>query len=368
MPQQNGRGAGRPRERGIRSINSNLIGNLEGEGRHKPPVEYNEKWLVSGAIGSRLWNKSAIGHQIQEGTLLMPEEVLFCHWHRHLPLPNHDWLNNILCIDPFLLHRAAAMNTIREPGDLLVLSESSELECNSESWGLRWNRGEHPTRSLPSAEIRWVNNSSDINWELLHEWAKSVQGNGRMAEILVVDGEFDVTAYRLKIINPEGNLKRPSALKIEEYEQMHLGWEKRIKSGEGYWIPIDPNEMPLPQLGVPQASGIWLAEIEQAWLKSKRHPQELDEIAQIYGYLLEKGLWPRPGFKYGCRWRVYSGELSSQHAPWLIVPKCEAPQNWNEACLAARLAAGVNKSWLCAMKIEEDICFIELSRWSPGKT
>ena len=75
----------------------------------------------------------------------------------------------------------------------------------------------------------------------------------------------------------------------------------------------------------------------------------------------------RPGFKYGCRWRVYSNEISSQHAPWLIVPNSESPKNWNEVCLAARLAAGVNKSWLCAIKINEKISFIELCRWSPGK-
>ena len=368
MSQQHERGSGRPRERGIRSLNPELIGDVEGEGRHNPPIKHEDKWLVLGGIGSRLWNKSAIGTQIEEGTLLMPEEVLFCHWHRHLPLPDNNWLNDILSNDHFLLHRAAAMNTIREPGDLLVLADSSELECDTDSWGLRWNRGEHPTRNPPSAEIRWVINSSEINWEKLYEWAKSVQKNSRMAEILVVDGEFDVTAYRLKTTNPEGNLKRPSTLKKADYQGMHLGWEQRIKSGEGYWIPINPNSMPLPQLGVPQASGVWLAEIEQKWLKSKIFPEELDEIAQIYGYLLEKGLWPRPGFKYGCRWRVYSGELSSQHAPWLIVPNCEAPKDWNEACLAARLAAGVNKSWLCAMRIDNEICFIELSRWSPGKS
>ena len=95
--------------------------------------------------------------------------------------------------------------------------------------------------------------------------------------------------------------------------------------------------------------------------------KNLSEIPEIFGELLERGLWPRPGFKYGCRWRVYSNEISSQHAPWLIVPNSESPENWNEACLAARLAAGVNKSWLCAIKINEKISFIELCRWSPGK-
>ncbi len=367
MSQPSGRGGGRPRERGIRDINPELIGNNENDKRHESPTKFGNKWLVSGSIASRLWNKSAIGQPTEEGTVLSPEEVLFCHWHRHLPLPNHNWLNDVLSEDVTLLHRSAALNTIREPGDVLVLTEISDLEHHAKSWGLRWNRGEHPSRNPPTAEIQWVSNSSQINWYDLFEWAKDVNQANRLAEILVVDGEFDVTAYRLNIVDPKGDLKTPSELTKNDFEILARGWQQRVASGEGFWIPITHKEMPIPQLGVPQASGTWLAEIEQKWLKFQFDSGDKDEITHIFGNLLEKGLWPRPGFKYGCRWRVYSGELSSQHAPWLIVPNCEAPTNWNEACLAARLSAGVNKSWLCAMKFNSKINFLELCRWSPGK-
>jgi len=367
MPQQSPKGNTKPRERGIRGINFDLIGLKEGEGRHAPPTQLNDKWLVSGGIGSRLWNKSAIGKTIEEGTILMPEEVLFCHWHRHLPLPNSEWLGNLLSKDPYLLHRAAAMNTIREPGDLLVLTSATKLKFEEQSWALRWNRGEHPSRDLPSSELRWVMNSSETNWIELFNWANKVEQKGRFAEVLVVDGEFDVTAYRLKISEPKGNLPKPSEVSNNDFKIIKNGWDMRIKSGNGFWIPITHNIMPLPQLGVPQASGIWLAEIEENWLESKLKSQKMGEIELIYDTLLEKGLWPRPGFKYGCRWRVYSEDISSQHAPWLIVPMSESPKDWNEACLVARLAAGVNKSWLCSIEIKNKICFIELSRWSPGK-
>ena len=47
--------------------------------------------------------------------------------------------------------------------------------------------------------------------------------------------------------------------------------------------------MPLPQLGVPQASGIWLAEIEKIWLDSKLETKNLSEIPEIFGELLERG-------------------------------------------------------------------------------
>lgn len=368
MPKKNSKANTKPRQRGIRGINLNLIGTKKGDGRHSAPIEKSGKWLVSGSIGSRLWNKSAIGIPSENGCLLTPEEVLFCHWHRHLPLPEIEWLNNILMEDEFILHRAAVMNTIREPGDLLVISNESRFQINPQSWGLRWNRGEHPTRDMPTSEVKWVTNSSNINWNDLFEWVKNVEKIGRFAEILVVDDEFDVTAYRLRISTPEGNQKKPSELIDLDYKILEDGWNRKIKSGEGYWIPVESKIMPLPQLGIPQASGIWLAEIERNWLENKFKSQKRGEVDLIFNHLLEKGLWPRPGFKYGCRWRVYSENIGSQHAPWLIVPHSEAPKNWNEACLVARLAAGVNKSWLCALTMDQKIHFIELERWSPGKS
>ena len=75
--------------------------------------------------------------------MLTPEEVLFCHWYRHLPIPNKNWLEDVLKVDELLLHRASAINRIREPGDILVLVENSNLNYSPESWALRWNRGEH---------------------------------------------------------------------------------------------------------------------------------------------------------------------------------------------------------------------------------
>ncbi|RAH15043.1 MAG: hypothetical protein CMB56_003800 [Methanobacteriota archaeon] len=367
MPKQGSNSNTKPRERGIRSINQNLIGSKKGDGRHSPPVKYGDKWLVSGSLGSRLWNKSAIGLTIEEGCLLTPEEVLFCHWHRHLPLPEMDWLKNILIDDKFILHRAAVMNTIREPGDLIIISNNDKFQFHPESWGLRWNRGDHPARNGPISEVKWVINSSEINWEELFRWTIAVEESGRCSEVLVVDEEFDVTAYRLKISHPLGKLKKPSELKDYDFEILKDGFEKMIESGEGYWLPINHKVMPLPQLGIPQASGIWLAEIDRRWLEKRFKSITSTQIDLIYENLLERGLWARPGFKYGCRWRVYSEDITTQHAPWLIVPDSEAPKNWNQACLAARLAAGVNKSWICALIVDGEVSFIQLERWSPGK-
>ena len=100
--------------------------------------------------------------------------------------------------------------------------------------------------------------------------------------------------------------------------------------------------------------GIWLTEIEGRIVSRIINPTmpnptgQLGRMVELLADLLSKGVAIRSGFKYGTRWRAYAGAVGGEHAPWLIVPVEEAPTNWGEACLSARLAANVNKLWLCA--------------------
>jgi len=86
--------------------------------------------------------------------------------------------------------------------------------------------------------------------------------------------------------------------------------------------------------------------------------------------LLSRGLHPRPGFKYGTRWRCYDEPLGQNHAPFLVVHPDEGPADWEGACLASRLASGVNKTWVHPMLAKESLMYISItrppadSRWS----
>lgn len=298
--------------------------------------------------------------------MLNSEEVLFCHWNRHLPLPDVDWIESILQTDSEVLHRAAALTTLREPGDVLMIVGVDDEHPGT--WGLRWNRGQHPSRDEPSAEVRWVQSESPLDWRDLLVWTDAVASEGRCAEVLVVDGEFDVTAYRLNIADLQGASRKPSELTAADLGSLQSAWRQRTASGEGNWLPLVAQDSPLPQIGVPQASGVWLNAIESEWLEARLQREGIESpVTELYDELLERGLWPRPGFKYGCRWRIYSADVGAQHAPWLLVPLDEAPVDWNQACLSARLAAGVNKSWICAIEQDIGFGFLEMHRWSPGK-
>ena len=86
--------------------------------------------------------------------------------------------------------------------------------------------------------------------------------------------------------------------------------------------------------------------------------------------LLNRGLHPRPGFKYGTRWRCYDEPLGQNHAPLLVIHPNEGPTDWEGACLASRLASGVNKTWVHPMMTGGDLMYISItrppadSRWS----
>mgnify|MGYP003325727680 CR=1 FL=1 len=87
-----------------------------------------------------------------------------------------------------------------------------------------------------------------------------------------------------------------------------------------------------------------------------------DNGARVLIDLLGRGLNPKSGFKYGTKWRCYEGEIGMGHAPWLIVHPDKIPNDWNEACLASRLASGVNKKWLMPIIIGSKIEYLSISR------
>jgi len=102
----------------------------------------------------------------------------------------------------------------------------------------------------------------------------------------------------------------------------------------------------LPSIGVEHFSGRTLGLMEHTMLSGER-PVDIDR-ASLQRWLIEQGLMLRPGFKYGSLWRAYERPIGEEHAPWLIQPVELAPSTWDGVCLAARLAEGVHKTWLCA--------------------
>ena len=121
----------------------------------------------------------------------------------------------------------------------------------------------------------------------------------------------------------------------------------------------------MSSIGVEHLSGINLRSEEIEWLNSRLCKNTDND--ELFSHLADSGCILRPGFKYGCRWRVYDDDVSNSHAPWLLEPYNEAPESWEKLCLAVRLAEGVHKKWVCGFHNNDKWEFLNIKRWLPGK-
>ena len=284
------------------------------------PVEMEDGWFLPAPLSNRLYQKSALGKPVDGGIILTNEEVMFCHWHRHVPIDS-DWVENQLREEPNFAHKAVAYDVIRSAGEKVVPIDGK--------W-LRWSRESHPNKGEAVAEVRWARAKDDLEIDDLMNWVEYVSTSGMRAEFAIVDDEMDVTMYRMELIDPRGNL-----------------------------TPATNEDYPL--LGVKHLSRIFLRDDELDWINGEENP-----VTDLFGELNSRGLLMRPGFKYGCRWRVYSTKVEEDHAPYLMQMEQESPKNWEGVCLSVRLAEGVNKGWVIAVN-RGGWKFLMIRRHLPGR-
>ncbi len=322
-----------------------------------PCRSVNEEWLLSGPAAQRLFDKSAIGKPMPQNELLLqPSEMLFCARHRHLELIE-GWLESELLENPEILHETAALEAMRVPGEKVVLVKnvvdiSPDTITSEGTWAIRWNRSSKVNIDSPTAEVIWVRDFEPINWTTLHQWASEVSALGRIAEVLIVDDEMGVTTYRVSPANPLGTLNPIDESEINALEKDLLG-----RKSDGALIP-STTEVP-EQIGTPLPEGTWIDDDEVRIIEGTH---EEDRSISLLIDVLSRKLLPRPGFKYGTKWRLYEESVGEEHAPWLLQPEWLAPSDWAQACLAARLANGVHKTWLCGFLKDDKWCYIALLR------
>ena len=330
------------------------------QSRLPPPVVGEGAYVALGGTANRLWERGCFGRPVRDGVRLTVAEVLNAHRLRGLPLPDDGWLAAMLQTHPDLLFETEVLDALRFPGEKVVLAENlgaaNAVLLDARSYALRWSREDQPKESEPAAEIRWFRASDAIDWAALADWTHNVEVGGRIPELLIVDDEHGVVTYRCAHHAPEGDLGDPfRELENEARRTLAHAWADAPETAGGHWMDLRRGDWPVAGIGIDLADGIWVSEIESRIVSrivnpTMPGPEGGDAVLfEILCDLLVRGLAIRPGFKFGTRWRVYAGHVGADHAPWLVVPPVEAPTDWGEACLSARLAAGVNKHWLCAL-------------------
>ena len=312
----------------------------------------NGLWHFKEKSADRLWHKSAIGKPAQGGGLYMNTvELLFCVNHRNIVFPIANLILEELEENQNFLVQYVAMEAVRIPGNKVILNIdqwSSDYDFEENSWAMRWPSNLHPRESDPVSELQIFNSNDPIIPEELYSWCEGVEHKGLIPEIIVVDEEGSAVTYRISIEDPRGELGKYSGIDID------TGSLYEISSG-GYFIPsLDIEESRVSE-------GLLGGGITDSAFRSLIEGDE-DTRAVVLLDLLNRGLNPKSGFKYGTKWRCYEGNVGESHAPWLVADPENIPSDWNEACLASRLASGVNKTWLMPIFTRGHIDYMSISR------
>lgn len=349
-----------PRVRSTRPIGEPRTANAPPGQALEAPVHRAGFWFVSEPLSQRLHQKSALGQPTEGGILLTPEEVMFCHWYRHVPLPDGpDWFEDQLVADDEVAKRTIALDVLRNGGERVVPAAHLTERFPSlpeKTWAVRWERHESWSSHHGFSQIRLQRTNDTLDWKELSEWVRSVLAMEHVAELCVIDEEFDTTVYHLSMANPNGNQLLFSQLTSDKQNDLVEACMNAVHVEGGYFVN-HPGEWPLPSVGLQHFSGRYLRGEEYRQFVGTSQPED-----DLYAALVNAGLLLRPGFKYGCRWRAYEEGIEVAHAPWLVQPESEAPQTWEEVCLAVRLAEGVNKRWICAQRSTNGYSFLNIKR------
>lgn len=358
----------KPRVRTTRPIGPEVVRELSNKKPFQRPSFDGENWTLQPPLATRLFEKSAIGRRNNDGSIsLTSAEVLYCHWHRSVPLPTLDWIELEFERNPNLLHEAVILDIGRRGGEMVVPVEHLEENIPFASWGVRWGNSQNRFKESCQAYVKMASTNDEFSWDEIFEWCVQSSKNKALAELYVIDDELHVTGYRVDLIQPEGSNKRWTDLSSKSREYVESCWNKRRVLEKGAYLPYD-GKWPWHQIGFDHMSGRVLREEEFEYLKSCIDGDSSSEPdILLMDDLLDRGLLVRPGFKFGCKWRVYDANLEESHAPWLIQPVHHASTTWEGACLSIRLAEGVHKEWVCAIFSENKWNYLRIKRWLPKR-
>ena len=234
--------------------------------------------------------------------LLTSAEVIFCHEHRHLEWPSANWLRDAVADSPRLLDEAVVVESLRVPGNKLVTHQNFdalELAYADTTWGLRWASEAHPRSDKPVSEVRWYHASEHLDADDLFVWSEQVSGRNRIPEVLVIDDEHAVVTYRVARVEPEGVMEGFSEADLE-----HIAGLAGSSLDSGGSFIVESDDWPDERIGVPHPGGRMLDASTKQLIDSQSDPSQNTIGADILRDLLSRGLHPRPGFKYGTRWRL----------------------------------------------------------------
>ena len=320
-----------------------------------------------GPDGLTLYEQSGFGRPLKEGVRLSPVEAVYLLYRGRIEIPGFEFDSLLVHFskDPHFLRSFMVYRDLRERG-YVVQTGPQDFRV--------FRRGEKPGKGESLYMVRVLSERDLIDFTEVRHDVQATANMRKLHVLAVVDDEFELTYYEVKIQKPvainecptlkpvKGLLSSPSvmipAMSDSEYDLAFYGKrfdETRIVLSmiesvylmESGFVSVTYDGKPLPA-----------SEFRKIIHESDA---ELEQKLAVYQHLRSLNYIPKTGYKFGHHFRVYLGRKDhSEMLVQAIAPQTTLPMN--SISRSVRMAHSVKKKMLFGCIHAEGIAYVEFAR------
>lgn len=320
-----------------------------------------------GQEGSTLYEQSGYGRPLKEGVRLSPVEALYLVYRGRIEVPDFDFESLLVHFsdDPHFLRSFMVYRDLRERG-YVVQTGPQDFRV--------FKRGEKPGKGESLYMVRVLSERDLIDFIQVRHEVQATANMRKLHVIAVVDDEFELTYYEVKIQKPAsiveavslepvcGILSSPSVIipapAESVYDQAFYGKrfddERIILSTIESVYLMESGLMKVTHEKKPVSVNEYRSIVQQS-------DAEMEQKLIVYQHLRSLNYIPKTGYKFGHHFRVYLGrKVHSEMLVQAIAPGITLPMN--SISRSVRMAHSVKKKMLFGCIHDEGISYIEFGR------
>ena len=118
--------------------------------------------------------KADLGLLTQNGVLMNPVEVMFCHWNRHIPV-TENWVSERISEDEDFIAKSVVFDVARSGGEIVIPSDNLATDkFVNGTFAVKWSRNKSHFNSESLSQIRWFWASENVDSTELITWVNAV--------------------------------------------------------------------------------------------------------------------------------------------------------------------------------------------------
>lgn len=320
-----------------------------------------------GQDGLTLYEQSGFGRPLKEGIRLSPVEALYLVYRGRIEVPGFTF-------DSLLVHFSDDTHFLRS---FLVYRDLRErgyvVQTGPQDFRI-FRRGEKPGKGESLYMLRVLSERDLIDFAVVRKEVQATANMRKIHVIAVVDDEFELTYYEVKIQKPATLDETPQPPQVtgllssrsviipsppeSVYDQAFYG--KRLDDERIVLSTIESVFLMEQGLVTVMHEG---KEVSPAAYRSlvNEFDAEMEPKLTVYQYLRSLHYIPKTGYKFGHHFRVYLGrKVHSDMLVQAIEPDTTLPMN--SISRSVRMAHSVKKKMLFGCIHAEGIAFVEFGR------